>query len=416
MGPIQTFADLLGLLRRRRLMIAVIVLLGAVLSVLAGLARPKVYTAWAVIQVESPVIAGQDGTPGTQSARLLQVLEQQLTTRENMLAIAARHGLFADVPGLADGQKVTLLRQSISFESVASVGQPGGHSGVSALLISTRLPDADQAARVANDLAQSVLDLAAERQSGRALENVEFFRVEEARVSQEILALEAEIAAWHSTNPLPRASDSASDRIALESSLRGVTQEALAVEAERAALQAKDRLRETDRRRIEELSLRSDVLQSQKAALETQLAEIQERAARTPEAERTRASYDRRLELLQAQLEMITARKTDAETAWRLEQENRSEHFSMLERAIVPEFPVGGGGRKIAMAGTLASLFAAIGLAFLLDLINPVLRSAAQMERELGIRPVITLPELPVRKRRHSLWRGLWRGRRRSDA
>ncbi len=412
MGPIQNLADFLSLLRRRRLLIAAIVLLGAVLSVLAGLSRPKVYMAWAVIQVESPVVAGQDSAAGTQSARLLQVLEQQLTTRENMLAVAARHGLFADAPGLADGQKVTLLRDSINFESIASVGQPGGHSGVSALLIGTRLPDPDQAARVANDLAQSVLDLAAERQSGRARENVEFFRVEEARVSQEILALEAEIAAWHSANPMPRASDSASDRIALETSLRGVTQEILAVEAERAALQAKDRLRETDRRRIDELTLREDVLQSQKAALEAQLAEMQERAARTPEAERALASYDRRMELLQAQLEMITARKTDAETAWRLEQENRSEHFSMLERAIVPELPVGGGGRKIALAGTIASLIAAIGLAFLLDLFNPVLRSAAQMERELGIRPVITLPELPMRRRR----RGFWRGRRRGNA
>ncbi len=35
-----------------------------------------------------------------------------------------------------------------------------------------------------------------------------------------------------------------------------------------------------------------------------------------------------------------------------------------------------------------------LGLAFALDLLNPVIRTPAQMERELDLRPVISIPEL----------------------
>lgn len=69
----------------------------------------------------------------------------------------------------------------------------------------------------------------------------------------------------------------------------------------------------------------------------------------------------------------------------------------MLERAVEPAYPSGGGRKKLAIAGTLGALIAAIGLAFVLDLMNPVLRSAAQMQREVDIRPVIVLPDLKLK-------------------
>lgn len=50
----------------------------------------------------------------------------------------------------------------------------------------------------------------------------------------------------------------------------------------------------------------------------------------------------------------------------------------------------------------MASLLAALGLAFALDLLKPVVRTSAQMERQLGLRPIVAIPEidLPNRPRR----------------
>ncbi|MFD1807706.1 hypothetical protein ACFSHQ_04635 [Gemmobacter lanyuensis] len=65
------------------------------------------------------------------------------------------------------------------------------------------------------------------------------------------------------------------------------------------------------------------------------------------------------------------------------------------------------------MAGALASLIAGLGLAFALDLMHPVLRSAAQMQRELDIRPVISIPDLGLVAPRKSIWQRLFPGRMR---
>ncbi|MDO8882610.1 MAG: hypothetical protein Q7V11_06600, partial [Pseudotabrizicola sp.] len=83
-----------------------------------------------------------------------------------------------------------------------------------------------------------------------------------------------------------------------------------------------------------------------------------------------------------------------------LASRQQTERFAMLERAITPDYPVGSGGKKIAIAGLIASTGMGFFLAFLLDLINPVIRTAAQMERELNIRPIVSIPEVPHSNRK----------------
>jgi hypothetical protein len=53
----------------------------------------------------------------------------------------------------------------------------------------------------------------------------------------------------------------------------------------------------------------------------------------------------------------------------------------------------------MVLAGALFSIAAAIGLAFVLDLMNPVVRNAEQMERLLDLRPVVSIPEVAAAAR-----------------
>ncbi|WP_151718850.1 Wzz/FepE/Etk N-terminal domain-containing protein [Gemmobacter serpentinus] len=399
MGPIQSIEEFVNLLLRRRLLIAVLVLLGTVVAIMLALSRSQSYEASAVIQVQTPVIDGQEQQARSQTAAVLQAIEQRLTTRENMLAMAERHGIFANAPGMSDDQKVNALRSAISLQTIAGAGEQayGAPASVSALLITARLGEAEQTARVANDFAQSVLDMSVAQQASRTRETYLFFQTEEARILQQIAALESEIAAYKNAHLTAFEGDSATVRAGLDTDLRRIAQDMLALEAERSALQAKERLRETDRRRIEDLTAQIAVLDRQKAGLDAQRATLEQQAAQSPEVERTLNAYARQQEQLQSQFEMVTARKSEAETTLRLEQENHAEHFTLLERALTPAYPNGGGRKKIAIAGTMASLIGAIALAFILDLLNPVLRSAAQMQREVDIRPVIVVPDLNLR-------------------
>jgi len=398
MGQIQTFDEFLDLIRRRWRLIVLVAVLGTVAAVLYAKARPESYEAAAVIQIEVPAVADGDST-SSGAARLLQAIEQRLTTRENLLAVIERHQVFAAMPGLPVDQQISALRAAVRFESVASAtGQVYGSAPpISALIVLARLGDPDLAARVANDFAQDILDRSSAGQLDRARETAGFFAGEEARVWGEIAAIEAEIAAYKNANgqALPSQRDALRDeRLALESDLRRIDQDQVALDGQRAEIDIGGTLRATDQRALQELQGQAAVLGAQRSALMTRRAEIDAVLAQTPEADRVLSGYDRQLQQLQEQYEVINRRMAEAETSLRLAERQQAERFTLLERAVTPQYAIGGGGRKLVLAGAVGSLLLGLGLAFLLDMAHPVVRTADQMERQLDLRPVVTIPEV----------------------
>ena len=403
MGPIQTIDDVLGLVWRRRWLIAAVVVIGMLVSVILGLTRPKYYETGAVIQVQTPIVGTEDAAAvGARAAQMLQSIEQRLTTRENLVAMIDRHGLFADAPGLSTDQKIAALRSSIRFQSVASADQPGfgAPQRVSALIISTQFGDGDQAARVANDLAQSVLDMSSARQATRAQETYRFYVDESARIDAQVAALERQITDFKNTHAdsLPGSAESRRSALtSLETELRALEQSRAALDGERTAIERKQNLRETDRRRLEEIAAQSNVLDTQRASLEAQRQSISDSLLRQPAVEQELAAFERQMVQLQAQSDVVVTRLAEAESNLRLDEMQQGERFALLERAIIPEYASGGGGKKVAAMGTIGSLGLALGLAFLLDLLFPAVRTSAQMERELDLRPVVAIPEIAFR-------------------
>jgi len=61
------------------------------------------------------------------------------------------------------------------------------------------------------------------------------------------------------------------------------------------------------------------------------------------------------------------------------------------------------------MVGAAGSLMLSLMLAFVLDLLNPVVRTAAQMERQLDLRPVVSIPEVAAAARSNQRARTLMR-------
>jgi tyrosine-protein kinase Etk/Wzc len=401
MGHIQSLDDLIGFLIRRRMIIIAITVLGVALSILVAKSRPKVYETAAVIQVLSPVVEEGDAVQTAGSAEQLQIIEQQLTTREALIALMERHGVFADLPGLTLDQKVGLLRSSVTFQQVASAAPQtfGAPPRVSALIITARLGDAEQAARVANDFAQSILDMGSAGQSSRAETNFRFFQEDEARLRTAIETLEDEIAVYRNENAaaLPGIETARQDElVSVETDLRELDQSIVALTSEQAAIEGQQTIRATDRRRLDEIGAALAQFQAQRSALADRQASIAAAMSETPEVERTLRGFERQLQQLQDQYTVVSRRLAEAETDLRIASQQQDERFSLLERAITPEFALGGGAKKVAAAGALASLMAAIGIAFLLDLMRPVVRTEAQMMRELDLRPVVAIPELTL--------------------
>ncbi len=398
MGQIQSFDELLNFLTRRRSLILAVAIIGALLSALYAKSRPDSFETAAVIQVQSAAVEGTEAQRASVAAVTLQAIEQQLTTRENLTAVIERHGLYAGLP-LSMDKKIALLRASVSFQGVDSAaGQAYGEArNLSAILVFARMGEAELAARIANDFAQSLLDMSAASQRSKADQNVVFFREEVDRIGRDIARLEAETATYKNENAgaLPELRDAKRDELVnLDTDLRQLRQDRVALEGEAAQINAKATLRETDRRALEDIAARLAVVDAQLASATARSEALQAELATSPEVERVLAGYERQLDQLRSQHDAVTARMAQAETDARLAEMQQAERFTLLERAIVPESPMGGGNKKLAIAGALASLIAGLAIAFTLDLLHPVVRTAAQMERQLDLRPVVVIPEV----------------------
>lgn len=398
MGQIQNLEDLIVFLLRRLWLILAIAGLGTVAAAIYAKSRPDTYEASAVIEVQGAQVA--DG-PGTGSAQLIQSIEQRLTTRENMLAVIERHGLYTDLPALSADERAALLRRNLTFTPVASAGATpyGTPAQISAIIISARDGNPDLAARIANDFAQGVLDMSASGQIERARETVAFYRDEAARLTAQIDAVEAKLADFKNANgaALPAVADSRRDElVGLESDIRTLDQSLVALLEEQRQLAAKGSLRATEQRRLQELDSQIAVLTEQKAALTAQRTALADTIARLPEVERALAGFERELDQLQDSLDTVTAKLTEAETDAKLAERQQGERFALLDRAMTPEYAIGSGGKKLFVAGAMASVLAALGLAFMLDQLKPVVRTTAQMERQLGLRPIVAIPEIDL--------------------
>ncbi|MBN2629240.1 MAG: hypothetical protein JXR75_01720 [Rhodobacteraceae bacterium] len=399
MGPIQTLEDLIGLLRRRFWLMALITVIGGAIAAVYAKSRPDIYESAAVLQVEMPtVVDGSDAAAPVNVMQALQTIEQRLTTRDAIIAMIERHGLFADTPQMSLEDKIAAMRAAVRFESVT------GRSGqLSALIIVAQASRADDAARIANDLAQSVLDMGAEDKRATTEASFAFFKEQEGRLLGQITRLETEIAAYRDANrsALPGVQEAQQDEIArLDVTLGGLDQEVAALQSESMQLRGLQPQRATDRRRLDDIRQRLDVLEAQRAPLVERKAALEANIGTVAEVDRALSAYERQLGLLQAQYAANSARMAEAETAQSLAARSQTERFSLLERAISPEYPKSARGRKLAIAGVIGSAALALLLAFVLDLLKPVLRTSGQMERELGLRPVVAIPVVPTRKRK----------------
>jgi capsular polysaccharide biosynthesis protein len=118
---------------------------------------------------------------------------------------------------------------------------------------------------------------------------------------------------------------------------------------------------------------------------------------------------NRQMDNLREQLQSVAARRSEAEISYQLETQRQSERLTVLEPASLPDYAYTRSRKMLVVMGAFASLIAGIGTAFLLDLRTPVIRSARQMERELGLLPVVSIPQArPQKSSRRGLFSRLF--------
>lgn len=377
MGQIQTLDEFFSFLLRRFKVIAIVTFVGMALSLAYAKSLPRLYEAASVLQVELPTL--NDGAPdqaGRNAAQMLQTIEQDLTTREAMMAVINRHKLFSGVEGLSDDRKAFLLREAIRFQPITSTTAPtfGGVSAISALIISATWDDPELAARIANDFAQSLLDYSAAGKRDRARDTEDFYRAEVERIGGDMAQVEAAQTAFKNENAeyLPGITNARRDEmIGLETDLRQAERDVATLTGQRAAQLAVGSERATDKRRLAEIDAALEVATAQRDQITARRSELMAALTKAPEIEQALNNFDRQMRLLQDKYDLAVGQLSQAQTDMLLAVTNKTERFTLLERANTPEDSIGASRRKVAVMGTLASVLAALGLAFLYEQVFP---------------------------------------------
>ncbi len=409
MGPIFSLDDFLDMVRRRARLLIQVIFVGCVLSVLVALSQKHVYSSTEVIQIARPKIADDlaRSTVAGSSARRLQLIEQRLMARGSVLEIIDAYNLYAELPDLKPGEMVNLLRQSVRIEGVAAAREGFADDGtISVLSITAEMPTALQAQQVAHEFARRTISLSINSRIEQARETLDFFSAQEVKLGGEIARLEDEIAAFRNLHDLtlPGTLEFRRAEIAsINQALLGIDSETILIQRQADQVERTER-KATAKRKLADFNAQLSTLAAQRALLQDRKSELVASIETSPEVERELVTFERRQRRLQGEMDVIRTRRTEAEVGFRLESQRQSERLTVIEPAALPDYPITGSRKRKALMGGALSVVLALMLAFVMELRNPVIRTARQMEREIGILPVVSIPHLESTRIKTNPW------------
>lgn len=198
---IWSYVSALG---RRTNTILFVFIAGSAIAASVAFILPPVYEAEAKILVETQQIPDRlaASTVTASAAERLALIEQRLMTRDNLIDIIERLGLYADRPDLTLTKKVELVRAATKFKNFSHNNNPRyrGPTTVAAFTINYTANSGLLASRVANEFVTIVLDQNIQLRSDRATETHRFFEQEVQRIAEELRLLEDEIAQYKFEN------------------------------------------------------------------------------------------------------------------------------------------------------------------------------------------------------------------------
>ncbi|WP_414899082.1 GumC family protein [Rhodovulum sp. YEN HP10] len=218
---------------RRLPVMLVFIVLGCAAGVVAALRMPETYSTSARLLVEAPQIPDSmvSSMVQTDAVEQLDIIEQRLMTRANMIDIANRFKVFPNIRQMEPDEVVAEMR------SGTRIRRSAGRNQATLMTISFSSEYPQIAANVVNEYVTLVLQTNAEFRKSRAENTLQFFEQEVDRLGQELDRQSSAIAGFKSQNAeaLP---DDQSYRMGrqnlLQERLAGLTRDLKAGQSQRA--------------------------------------------------------------------------------------------------------------------------------------------------------------------------------------
>ena len=188
-----------GILKKRIFYILVPFVLVLVAGSAAAMLWPPTYLSEGKILVESQQIPVDlvKPTVTTASKERIQVIEQRVMTRDNLLAILDKYQMFADQrDSLSRTELLDLMRQNTKIKPLELDQATGRTDGLTTIALTVGFTDRrpDVATKVANELITLFLNEDARNRTNRAMETTKFLAREVQRLEGDLAAIDAKIA------------------------------------------------------------------------------------------------------------------------------------------------------------------------------------------------------------------------------
>ncbi|MGN6549922.1 MAG: GumC family protein [Pararhizobium sp.] len=179
------------LLRRLPYFLAIVVVVSVIGCVVTYM-LPPVYRATAQILVEAPKISA-DLAPSTvpnNPIEQLTIYQQEITTREHLLALASKLDVYGKRRSeYSDADVVDDMRARTTFDLVSD----GRNGSATAFSVSFDDHDPKIAARVVNEFVALILNKNDNARTGRATDTLQFFSNEVTRLGDQLKSMDSQI-------------------------------------------------------------------------------------------------------------------------------------------------------------------------------------------------------------------------------
>lgn len=452
-------------LRRLPYFLVVSTLIFAI-SVVVAKSLPPSYVSSLKLIVESPQIPTELASPTVQTSagEQLEIVEQKLLTRENLLDIAQR------VRPLENQDKMTADQIVQSMSSRTRVYKSTGRNQAALMTLRFESYTGPSAAAVLNEYLTLIQKEDIETRRGRASQTLEFFQQEVERLSQELTEKSAKILAFKLENAdaLP---ESLEFRLSQQSLLqerigqlardieelqrqrdrlttifestgkvagtsRATTPEQARLNVMRAELAQNLAILSRDNPKIKsleariksvedlisaqpevpeednttgntqldiqlvEIDTRLSTLSQQRKDAEAQLEEIAKSVTTTPATSIQLDDLILDQKNTEAQYSKAVERVASASAAERIELLSRGQKISVIEPPAIPSRPTKPKRTVIAGGGLVFGILAGLGLVVLLELLNSTVQRPEDLVNKLGITPLTTVPYIRTRSQK----------------
>lgn len=342
----------------------------------AAIQKPN-YLSEGKILVESQAIAPDLVRPvvTTTANERLQLIQQRIMTRDNLLSVANKFGLFPKRLDISD-----LMRQSIQIRPAEVDGQPRQGTPIIAFTIGFEYENPEVAMRVASELVTSIVNEDARSRTSRATEAVKILTRETKDIEDKLESTQSQILeiARRPREAVPEMPEQQRSQLTAFAALKAELIQKSSVYSESHPVVT--------------------ALKKRIAAMEKTLTQSAQAPAK---AQSTQAddieALKRQREALEKQLSDANSKLSTARLSERLDREQQADRLQVIESPPVPQKPVKSGRLKLVGMAFVAAAMLGIGTVIAAELLDGTIRGRHQLSGVVASQLIVSIPYISTR-------------------